>query len=217
MFDRIREDVRTARAKDPAAVSSFEVLLTYPGLHAIWLYRVAHTLHDHGFGLTARLLSHLTRWLTGVEIHPAATVGRRFFIDHGMGTVIGETAEIGDDVLMYHGVTLGGNSMRREKRHPTLEDGVTIGANATLIGDVTIGEGATVGAGAVVVEDVPADATVVGNPARVIDREDVPLEEGTAAVTDGDGSVADTDAESSAGSGDALLGANYCDDDTGLD
>ena len=217
MFDRIREDVRTARAKDPAAVSSFEVLLTYPGLHAIWLYRVAHTLHDRGFGLTARLLSHLTRWLTGVEIHPAATVGRRFFIDHGMGTVIGETAEIGDDVLMYHGVTLGGNSMRREKRHPTLEDGVTIGANATLIGDVTIGEGATVGAGAVVVEDVPPGATVVGNPARVIDREDVPLEEGTAAVTDGDGSVADTDAESSAGSGDALLGANYCDDDTGLD
>lgn len=217
MFDRIREDVRTARAKDPAAVSSFEVLLTYPGLHAIWLYRVAHTLHDRGFGLTARLLSHLTRWLTGVEIHPAATVGRRFFIDHGMGTVIGETAEIGDDVLMYHGVTLGGNSMRREKRHPTLEDGVTIGANATLIGDVTIGEGATVGAGAVVVEDVPADATVVGNPARVIDREDVPLEEGAAAVTEGDGSVADTDAESSAGSGDALLGANYCDDDTGLD
>jgi len=209
MFDRIREDVRTARAKDPAAVSSLEVLLTYPGLHAIWLYRIAHTLHDNGFGLLARLLSHLTRLLTGVEIHPAATVGRRFFIDHGMGTVVGETAVIGDDVLMYHGVTLGGNSMRREKRHPTLEDGVTVGANATLIGDVTIGEGATVGAGAVVVEDVPAGATVGGNPARVIEREEVPLAEEPVDETA-------TDDEPTTG-GDALLGANYCEDDSGLD
>ena len=210
MFDRIREDVRTARAKDPAAGSPVEVLLTYPGLHAIWLYRLAHTLHEYGFGLTARLLSHLTRWLTGVEIHPAATIGDRFFVDHGMGTVIGETSVIGDDVLMYHGVTLGGNSMRREKRHPTLEDGVTVGANATLIGDVTIGENATVGAGAVVVEDVPAGATVVGNPARVIDREEVPLTE------DADAESVPDSTDPSA-NGDALLGANYCDDDSGLE
>lgn len=210
MFDNIREDIRTARAKDPAAVSSLEVLLTYPGLHAIWLYRIAHTLHENGFGLTARLLSHLTRWLTGVEIHPAATVGRRFFIDHGMGTVIGETSEIGDDVLMYHGVTLGGDSMRREKRHPTLEDGVTVGANATLIGDVTIGENATVGAGAVVVEDVPPGTTVVGNPARVAEREEVPL-------TEGESVESSAGSSESAEGGDALLGANYCDDDSGLD
>ena len=152
----------------------------------------------------------MTRWLTGVEIHPAATIGDRFFVDHGMGTVIGETSVIGDDVLMYHGVTLGGNSMRREKRHPTLEDGVTVGANATLIGDVTIGENATVGAGAVVVEDVPAGATVVGNPARVIDREEVSLTEDADAESAPDG----TDPSAN---GDALLGANYCDDDSGLE
>jgi serine O-acetyltransferase len=212
MFDRIREDVRTARAKDPAAVSLIEVLLTYPGLHAIWLYRLAHTIHEYGFGLTARLLSHLTRLLTGVEIHPGATIGDRFFIDHGMGTVIGETSEIGDDVLMYHSVTLGGKSMRREKRHPTLEDGVTVGANATLIGDVTVGENATVGAAAVVVDDVPAGATVVGNPARVIDREDVPLTEESSTETE---SAPDSTEPST--SGDALLGANYCEDDSGLE
>lgn len=203
MFDRIREDVRTARAKDPAAGSSLEVLLTYPGLHAIWLYRIAHALHKHGFGLTARLLSHLTRFLTGVEIHPAAEVGDRFFIDHGMGTVIGETAEIGDDVLMYHGVTLGGKSMRREKRHPTLEDGVTIGADATLLGDITIGRNASVGAGAVVIEDVSPCATVAGNPAEVVDEgDDVPLTEDIMAATSG---VED---------GDALLGSDFCDDDS---
>jgi len=168
MFDRIYEDVRAAVARDPAATSMLEVFLTYPGLHALWLYRIAHTLHEYGFGLTARLLSHLSRFLTGVEIHPGATIGRRCVIDHGMGTVIGETAEIGDDVLMYHGVTLGGNSPRREKRHPTLEDGVTVGADATLLGAITVGENASVGAGAVVVEDVPPDTTVVGNPAKPV-------------------------------------------------
>lgn len=168
MLDRIHEDVRAALARDPAATGVIEVLLTYPGLHALWLYRLAHTLYDREFRLSARLLSHLSRWLTGVEIHPAAAIGRRCFIDHGMGTVIGETADIGDDVLMYHGVTLGGDSPRREKRHPTLEDGVTIGANATLVGAITIGENATVGAGAVVVDDVPPETTVVGNPAEPV-------------------------------------------------
>ncbi|QSG05944.1 serine O-acetyltransferase [Halapricum desulfuricans] len=204
MFDRIRDDIRTARAKDPAATDSLEVLLTYPGLHAVWLYRIAHTLHERGYPLIARLLSHLGRFLTGIEIHPAAEIGDRFFIDHGMGTVIGETAEIGDDVLMYHGVTLGGRSMRREKRHPTLEDGVTVGADATLLGDITIGENASVGAGSVVVEDVPPETTVTGNPARPAGDEEVPLTEDVLASG---GSPSD---------GDALLGADCCDDDSGL-
>ncbi|EJN59302.1 serine O-acetyltransferase [Halogranum rubrum] len=159
---RLTEDVRTAQAKDPAARGALEVVLTYPGLHAIWLYRLAHSLWQSGWHLPARLLSHLARLFTGVEIHPGATIGRRFFIDHGMGVVVGETADIGDDVLMYHGVTLGGNSMRREKRHPTIEDDVVLGANATLIGAITVGEGARVGAGAVVSDDVPAGATMVG-------------------------------------------------------
>jgi serine O-acetyltransferase len=171
MFDRIHEDVRTALARDPAASSALEVFLTYPGLHALWLYRVANTLHEYEFSLLARLVSHVARFLTGVEIHPGAAIGRRCFIDHGMGTVIGETAEIGDDVHMFHGVTLGGTSSRPEKRHPTLEDGVTIGADATLIGNITVGENATVGAGAVVVDDVPPETTVVGNPAKPTDTD----------------------------------------------
>lgn len=169
LFARLAEDVRTAQAKDPAARGVLEVILTYPGLHAIWLYRVAHVLWAAGAHLPARLLSHLARGLTGVEIHPAATIGRRFFIDHGMGVVVGETADIGDDVLMYHGVTLGGNSMRREKRHPTVEDDVVLGANATLIGAITVGEGARVGAGAVVSDDVPAGATAVGPKSTLLD------------------------------------------------
>jgi serine O-acetyltransferase len=171
MLDRIREDIRTARETDPAATSTAEVLL-YPGLHAVWCYRLAHALHDRGHSFAARLVSQLVRLFTGVEVHPAADIGRRFFIDHGMGVVVGETAEVGDDVTCYHGVTLGGDSPRREKRHPTVEDGVTLGANATLIGAITIGEGATVGAGAVVSKDVPAGATVAGNPARRIDAGD---------------------------------------------
>jgi serine O-acetyltransferase len=180
LFARLAEDVRTAQAKDPAARGVLEVLLTYPGLHAIWLYRVAHVLWTAGAHLPARLLSHLARGLTGVEIHPAATIGRRFFIDHGMGVVVGETADIGDDVLMYHGVTLGGNSMRREKRHPTVEDDVVLGANATLIGAITVGEGARVGAGAVVSDDVPAGATAVGPKSTLLDDSDEPeMERGT--------------------------------------
>ena len=174
MFDRldairthIIEDVRTALAKDPAAKSALEVFLLYPGLHAVWLYRVAHALWNSDHRLAARALSEVARFLTGVEIHPAATIGRRLFIDHGQGVVVGETADIGDDVLMYHGVTLGGDSMRREKRHPTVEDCVTLGANATLLGDITVGESATVGAGSVVAESVPAGATAKGVPAEV--------------------------------------------------
>ncbi len=186
MFETLRDDVRTALAKDPAATSVAAVVLTYPGLHAVWLYRLAHALwaRDHEFA--ARVVSHLSRLLTGVEIHPGADVGKRLFIDHGMATVIGETSVVGDDVLLYHGVTLGGKSMRREKRHPTLEDGVTVGANATLVGPVTIGENATVGAGAVVVDDVPPGATVVGNPARPLEEREGETEGATsAAVTDG--------------------------------
>jgi len=176
MLKQIREDVRTAKAKDPAAQGTAEVILTYPGLHAVWCYRVAHGLWEGGYKLLARLLSHLARLLTGVEIHPAAEIGERLFIDHGMGVVIGETAEIGDDVLMYHGVTLGGNSMRRKKRHPTVEDGATIGVRASLIGDITIGRKATVGAGATVLEDVPPGTTVAGVPAEPIDEDDVTVE-----------------------------------------
>lgn len=182
IYTHVTEDVRTALAKDPAARSWLEVLLFYPGVHAVWLYRIAHELWTRDHPLAARGLSELARFLTGVEIHPAATIGRRLFVDHGMGVVVGETAEIGDDVLLYHGVTLGGKSMRREKRHPTLEDCATIGANATLLGAITVGEGATVGAGAVVSKDVPADVSVAGNPAEVVDTGDTRTDEETAAV-----------------------------------
>ena len=212
MFDNIREDIDCVFERDPASRNRFEILTTYPGVHALLLHRLNHRLSNLGLKWLARMGSHVARFLTGIEIHPGARIGRRFFIDHGMGTVIGETSEIGDDVLMYHSVTLGGKSMRREKRHPTLEDGVTVGANATLIGDVTVGENATVGAAAVVVDDVPAGATVVGNPARVIDREDVPLTEESSTETE---SAPDSTEPST--SGDALLGANYCEDDSGLE
>jgi serine O-acetyltransferase len=173
----VREDLCTALEKDPAATSVAAALL-YPGLHAVWLHRVEHALWEAEHRLLARALSQVTRLLTGVEIHPAAEVGRRVFIDHGMGVVVGETARIGDDVHMYHGVTLGGDDPRPVKRHPTVHDGVTLGANATLIGDIEIGRGATVGAGAVVVGDVAADTTVVGNPAE-------PVEAGPARPADG--------------------------------
>jgi len=169
MFDRITDDIRFAKANDPAATSTLTVLLTYPGLHAVWWYRLANACHRRGFGRTAAVLAYLGRFLTGVEIHPGATIGDRLFIDHGMGTVVGETAEIGDEVVMYHGVTLGGKSSKPVKRHPTVEDRAMIGADATLIGDITVGEGATVGAGSVVVDDVPPNTTVVGNPARPVD------------------------------------------------
>ncbi|ELY88014.1 serine O-acetyltransferase [Natrialba taiwanensis] len=169
MFDRLREDTRAMCDRDPAARRGFEVALTYSGVHAIWGYRITHRLWNGGFRLLARLLSHIVRHLTGVEIHPAATIGRRVTIDHGMGVVIGETAEIGDDVHMYHGVTLGGDTNKRVKRHPTVEDGVKIGARATLLGDITIGENAAVGAGSVVTDDVAPGVTVAGVPARRID------------------------------------------------
>jgi serine O-acetyltransferase len=168
MLERIREDVRTALAKDPAARSVPEVLACYPGLHAIWCHRIAHALWNRGFVLLARVLSYVSRLLTGVEIHPGAQIGRRFFIDHGSGVVIGETAEIGDDVMCYHGVTLGGDSLEREKRHPTLEDGVTVGAGATLLGPITVGRQASVGAGSVVLESVPPRCTAIGVPATVV-------------------------------------------------
>ncbi len=168
MFERVREDIRTAKAKDPAAKGTLEILLTYPGVHAIWLHRIAHSIWSAGFVLLARVLSHVSRFLTGVEIHPGAEIGRRFFIDPGAGVVIGETAEIGDDVMVYHGVTLGGDSLEDEKRHPTLESGVTVGAGSTLLGPIVVGAGASVGAGSVVLDSVPKNCTVVGNPAKLV-------------------------------------------------
>ncbi len=165
----MRDDVAAARRNDPAAGSDVEVVLLYPGIHAIWSYRLAHRLWRRSVLLRplARAISQLARALTGVEIHPGATLGPRLFIDHGMGVVIGETAVIGTDVMLYHGVTLGGRTTSPGKRHPTLEDGVTVGAGAKILGNITIGEGARIGANAVVVHDVPADAVAVGVPARV--------------------------------------------------
>lgn len=168
ILQRIREDIQTVFDKDPAARSVLEVLTCYPGLHAIWLHRIAHALWQHKLYLLGRLLSHLNRGLTGIEIHPGASIGRRFFIDHGMGVVIGETAEIGDDVLMYTGVVLGGTTLERKKRHPTIEDGVVIGSNAAILGAITVGTGAKIGSGAVAIKPVPPGATVVGVPGRVI-------------------------------------------------
>ncbi|RCS81906.1 serine O-acetyltransferase EpsC [Brachybacterium alimentarium] len=163
----VREDLAAARRRDPAATDDLTVLLTSPGLHAIWTHRVAHRLWARGAKLPAMVVAQGARSLTGVEIHPGAAIGRRFFIDHGMGVVIGETAEVGDDVILYHGVTLGGRSMERTKRHPTVEDSATIGAGARVIGPVVVGRGAQVGANAVVVKDVPELATAVGVPAQV--------------------------------------------------
>ena len=163
----VREDIQTIYLKDPAARSLFEVLTCYPGLHASWLHRMAHGLWIRNHLILARLLSQLNRAFTGIEIHPGARIGRRFFIDHGAGVVIGETAEIGDDVLMYQGAVLGGTSSERTKRHPTVGSGVVIGANAVVLGNVTVGDGAKVGSGSVVVESVPAEATVVGVPGRI--------------------------------------------------
>ncbi len=170
MFERMREDIRGVFHRDPAARNAFEVLTCYPGLHAIWIHRIAHGLWERDWKLVARLISHIARWLTGVEIHPGARIGRRFFIDHGMGVVIGETAEIGDDVTLYHGVTLGGTSWNKGKRHPTLESGVIVGAGAKILGPFTVGAGAKVGSNAVVTKAVPPGATVVGIPGRVITR-----------------------------------------------
>ncbi len=168
LLESIRRDVRAARERDPAATSDLEVLLAYPGFHARQVHRLAHALHRRGVPLVPRLISHLNRGLTGIEIHPGARIGEGLFIDHGMGVVIGETAEIGDDVTIYQGVTLGGTSRLRHKRHPTLRDGVVVGAHAQLIGAVEIGEGTRVGAGSVVVSPVPPYSTVVGVPGRTV-------------------------------------------------
>jgi len=169
MFSRMREDIRTVFAKDPAARSLLEVLL-YPGLHALWAHRVAHWLWQHRCQFVARLLSQVSRQFTSIEIHPGATIGRRFFIDHGDGVVIGETAIIGDDVLMYHQVTLGGSSLEHAKRHPTIGQGVLISMGAKIIGPITIGDYCRIGANAVVNKDIPPDCTVVGIPGRIVRR-----------------------------------------------
>ena len=171
----LREDVGTVFARDPAARSKFEVISCYPGLHALWLHRTAHFFWQHRIRLLSRLISHFNRFVTGVEIHPGARIGRRFFIDHGMGVVIGETAEIGDDVLMYQGVVLGGTSLEKKKRHPTIESNVVIGAAAILLGSITIGEGARIGANSVVVRSVPPGTTVVGVLGRVVKEKRKPL------------------------------------------
>jgi serine O-acetyltransferase len=165
-----REDIRCVFDRDPAARTTFEVLTCYPGLHARIAHRVSHLLWRAGLKWPARFLSHVARGFTGIEIHPGATIGRRFFIDHGMGVVIGETAEIGDDVTLYHGVTLGGTSWREGKRHPTLGNGVVVGAGAKILGPIHVGDNAKIGSNAVVVKDVPADATAVGIPARILDE-----------------------------------------------
>lgn len=168
MFERLREDIQSVFHRDPAARNAFEVLTCYPGMHAIWLHRAAHALWVRDLKWLARLVSNFGRWMTGIEIHPGAKVGRRFFIDHGMGIVIGETAEIGDDVTLYQGVTLGGTSWNKGKRHPTLEDGVVVGAGAKVLGPFTVGAGAKIGSNAVVTKAVPAGATAVGIPGRII-------------------------------------------------
>jgi serine O-acetyltransferase len=167
VFERIKEDIQTVFNKDPAAKTVWEVICCYPGLHALWLHRMAHFLWQHNLLFLGRLLSHVNRLLTGIEIHPGAKIGRRFFIDHGMGVVIGETSEIGDDVLMYTGVVLGGTSLEKKKRHPTIGNNVVIGTGATVLGPITVGDNAKIGGGAVVIKPVPPGATVVGVPARI--------------------------------------------------
>lgn len=172
-FMFLREAIKAYRERDPAARSWVEVLLCYPGLHAVLWHRLSSRLWRRGLQLPARLLSHLGRWLTGIEIHPAARIGRRLIIDHGMGVVIGETAEVGDDVYLYHGVTLGGTSSERGKRHPTIGNNVIVGAGAKILGNIIVGDGARVGANAVVVRPVPPGVTVVGIPARPVERDPV--------------------------------------------
>jgi serine O-acetyltransferase len=172
MFSRIRSDIQCILDRDPAARSAWEVLTCYPGLHAIVMHRWSHWCWTHGLKWLGRFVSHIARWLTGIEIHPGAKIGQRVFIDHGMGVVIGETAEVGDGCTIYHGVTLGGTSLYKgAKRHPTLGQNVVVGAGAKVLGGFTVGDGAKVGSNAVVVKPVPAGATAVGNPARIIEAE----------------------------------------------
>lgn len=175
MFENLRMDIQAARDRDPAARNILEILLAYPGLHALWIHRVAHLLWERGVPVIPRLVSHLNRWLTGIEIHPGARIGRGVFIDHGMGVVIGETAEIGDNVTLYQGVTLGGTGKEKGKRHPTVGKNVVIAAGAKVLGPITIGDDSKVGAGAVVIRDVPPRCTVVGVPGRVVMREGEPV------------------------------------------
>ena len=170
MFERIKEDIKAVFDRDPAARSTLEVITAYPGLHAVWMHRLNRALWNAGLKWPARVLSHLARWLTGIEIHPGARIGRRFFIDHGMGVVIGETAEIGDDCTLYHGVTLGGTTWQPGKRHPTLGNDVVVGAGAKILGPIRVGNGGRVGSNSVVVKDVPEGATVIGIPAHIVVR-----------------------------------------------
>ncbi|WJY26987.1 MULTISPECIES: serine O-acetyltransferase [Sporosarcina] len=168
MFSRMKEDIHCIFDQDPAARSTWEVVLTYSGLHAIWTHRLAHAFYKRDLRFAARVLSQVGRFFTGIEIHPGAVIGRRLFIDHGMGVVIGETCEIGDDVTIYQGVTLGGTGKEKGKRHPTLHDGVLVATGAKVLGNIIIGENSKVGAGSVVLKDVPADSTVVGIPGKVV-------------------------------------------------
>lgn len=170
MFERIKEDIKSAMEKDPAAKNGLEVFLCYPGLHALWVHRASHFFYGKNMHTIARLLSHISRFLTGIEIHPGAKIGRRVFIDHGMGVVIGETTEIGDDTLLYKGVVLGGTSLEKGKRHPTIGKNVVIGSNACILGPINIGDGSRIGSGSVVVKDVPGGATVVGVPGKVVEK-----------------------------------------------
>jgi serine O-acetyltransferase len=171
MFKHIKEDISVVFERDPAARTHWEIITTYPGVHALLIHRLSHWVWGKRFFWLARFISHIGRFLTGIEIHPGATIGRRVFIDHGMGVVIGETAVIGDDCTLYHGVTLGGTSWNKGKRHPTLEQGVVIGAGAKVLGPIIIGKGAKIGSNAVVVKDVPENATAVGIPARILEQE----------------------------------------------
>ncbi len=175
MCKTFREDIQTVFAKDPAARSTLEVIFCYPGFHALWLHRLAHLLWRHRLRFLARLLSHVGRFLTGIEIHPGARIGKRFFVDHGAGVVIGETAEIGDDVVLYQGVVLGGTTWTKGKRHPTIADNVVIGAGAIVLGPITIGNHAQVGAGSVVIKSVPPGATAVGVPGRIVEHRRKPF------------------------------------------
>jgi serine O-acetyltransferase len=173
VFQNLKEDIKVIFEQDPAARNYFEVILTYSGLHAIWAHRVAHTLHKSKFYFLARVVSQISRFFTGIEIHPGATIGKRLFIDHGMGVVIGETCEIGDNVTIYQGVTLGGTGKDKGKRHPTVQDNVLISSGAKVLGAITIGENAKVGAGSVVLQNVPANSTVVGIPGRIVIQDGV--------------------------------------------
>lgn len=175
MFKTLREDIQTVFARDPAARSVAEVIFFYPGLHALWFHRLAHFLWHHKLRFPSRFLSHISRFLTGIEIHPGARIGRRFFIDHGAGVVIGETAEVGDDVLMYQGVVLGGTTLKKGKRHPTIGNNVVIGTGAVALGAITIGDESKIGSGSVVVKSVPAGSTVVGIPGRIVENNHKPL------------------------------------------